>query len=108
MVQSLLDAKWLSFEGMIKIPNVMYNLLLDHNNLKVNAIKEESKETIKIKVHEVKMLMKSIFKTFLDMKFLQSQHESSKTQYQKCVSEIACEFHGNEKGYTIEECIEFI
>ena len=72
MVQFLLNVKWLSFEGMIKTPNVKHNPLLNHNNPRVNGIVEWSKEAIKRKVSVVKISMKSIFKTILDMKFLLS------------------------------------
>ena len=37
-VLSLLDAKWLNFEGMTETPNVTYNLLSNHGNPRVNAI----------------------------------------------------------------------
>ena len=55
---------------MSKTPNVTHNPLPNHNNLKENAIKERSEETIKKNVFEVKMPMKFIFKALFDMRFL--------------------------------------
>ena len=59
------------------------------------------------RVSKVKVLMKSIFVTFLDMNFVQSQHQGSKTQYQRDGNKMVCEFYGDEEGHSIEECIEF-
>ena len=44
-VQSLHDAKWLCFKEMTETLNVTYNLLLNHNNPRVNSTKEGLKET---------------------------------------------------------------
>ena len=71
-VQLLLDVKWLSFEGMMETPNVMHNSWSNHNNSKVNAIEKGLKETFKREVFELKILMKFIFKTVLNMRFLQT------------------------------------
>ena len=82
-VLSLFDVKWLSFKGMAKTPNVTHNPLLNHSNPRVNVIEERSTKTINKKVFEVRMLMKPIFKTLLNIKFLKSQHQILRTQYQE-------------------------
>ena len=71
-VQSLLDAKWLSFEGMTKSPNVTRNPLSNHGSQRANTIENGSNGTIRRKVSKVKIPMKFIFKALLDTKFLQS------------------------------------
>ncbi|KAA0036950.1 uncharacterized protein E6C27_scaffold86G00300 [Cucumis melo var. makuwa] len=105
-VQSLINARWLSFKKSGEKSNVNENPLPDHENPKVNVV-DSLVEKCKNEVHEIVMPMEALFEGLFEAGYVCHEYLDPNIRYEGYDESRHCIFHRGVAGHVVQQCQKF-
>ncbi|KAA0042503.1 uncharacterized protein E5676_scaffold334G00060 [Cucumis melo var. makuwa] len=105
-VQSLINARCLSFKKSSEKPNVNENPRPNHENTKVNVV-DRLVEKCKNEVHEIMMPMEELFRGLFEAGYVSQKYLDPNIKYEGYDESRHCIFHQGVVGHVVQQCKKF-